>query len=231
MASSITVTCPECEKQLKATSEVLGKKIRCKACGATFVGRAAEEAATPATKPAPKKPAPKKDAKPGPKAAAPKAPDPNDDDDIAAYGVTHEYIGRRCPNCTEPMDEEQIVCLECGYNTSTRERIRRVKINDITGGDIFWWLLPGILCVIAIVILLTAWLLYVFLVTDASLGGDETWPGWLGLGGKGAKIYTGLVALFIIYKCTRFAIKRLIQHNRPPEMEDKSREDDEDEDD
>src|SRR3954454_23403484 len=44
MASSITVTCPECDKQLKASSEVLGKKIRCKACGATFVGRAAKEA-------------------------------------------------------------------------------------------------------------------------------------------------------------------------------------------
>jgi hypothetical protein len=234
MASSITVTCPECEKQLKATSEVLGKKIRCKACGATFVGRAAKEATTPAKKPAakkdvPKKDTPQKDAKAAPKAPAP-APD-DDDDDMAAYGVTHEYIGRRCPNCTEPVDEEQVVCLECGYNTSTRELTRRVKINDITGGDVFWWLLPGILCVIAALILLTAWLLYVFMVTEASLGGEETWMGWLGFGGKGAKIYTGLVALFIIYKCTRFAIKRLIQNNKPPEVEDKSREDDDEEDD
>ena len=40
-----------------------------------------------------------------------------------------------------------------------------------------------------------------------------------------------LVALFIIYKCTRFAVKRLIQDNKPPEHEDKSRDDDDDDDD
>src|SRR3954447_19486659 len=105
MASSITVTCPECEKQLKASSEVLGKKIRCKACGATFVGRASKDAAAPVKKPVAKKDAAEKDAKP----AAPKAPAPSandDEDDMKAYGVTHEYIGRRCPNCTEPMDDE-----------------------------------------------------------------------------------------------------------------------------
>ena len=232
MPSSITVTCPECEKQLKASSEVLGKKIRCKACGATFVGRASKDAAAPAKKPAPKKPAPKQDAKP----AAPKAPAPsaNDDEDAGAYGVTHEYIGRRCPNCTEPMDEEQVVCIECGYNTTTRERVRRVKINDTTGGDVFWWLLPGILCVIAGIALLTLWLLYVFMVNEATFGtaAEDVWYDFLG--GKGMKIYSGLIALFIIYKCTRFAIKRLIHENRPPEIEDKSKEsdnDDEDDDD
>ena len=224
MASSITITCPECEKSLKASSEVLGKKIRCKACGATFVGRAATDAPAPA-----KKPAPKKDAKPAPKAPAPSADD--DDDDIKAYGVTHEYIGRRCPNCTEPIDEEQIVCLECGYNNSTRERVRRVKINDTTGGDIFWWLLPGILCVLAVIVLLTLWLLFVFLIKETTFGSEaeDVWYGFLG--GKGMKIYTGLIALFIIYKCTRFAIKRLITENRPPEVEDKGREGDDDEED
>jgi hypothetical protein len=217
MASSITITCPECEKQLKASSEVLGKKIRCKACGATFVGRATKEPPAPAKKSAAIKPAPK-----------PPAPKPEDDDDLAAYGVTHEYLGRRCPNCTEPMDEEQVVCLECGYNTSTRERVRRVKINDTTGGDVFWWLLPGILCVIAILVLLTLWLLYVFMVSEASFGIEEPWYDFIG--GKGAKIYTGLIALFIIYKCTRFAIKRLITENRPPEVEDKTLDSDDDED-
>ena len=220
MASSITITCPECEKSLKASSEVLGKKIRCKASGATFVGRAAKDAPAPAKKPPAKKPA----AKP--------APPVDDDNDMSAYGVTHEYIGRRCPNCTEPIDEEQVVCLECGYNTSTRERVRRVKINDTTGGDVFWWLLPGILCVIAILTLLTLWLLFVFLVFETTFGSEaeDVWYGFLG--GKGMKIYTGLIALFIIYKCTRFAIKRLITENRPPEVEDKGREgDDDDEDD
>ena len=218
MASPIIVTCPECDKQLKASTEVLGKKIRCKACGATFVGRATEEAAPV------KKAVAKKDAKPAAKAPAP-APHPNDDNDVAAYGVTHEYLGRRCPNCTEPLEEGHIVCLECGYNTLTRERARRVKVNDTTGGDVFVWLLPGILCVLAAIIVLTAWLLFVFMVNEESFG-KEVWYDFLG--GKGMKIYTGLIALFIIYKCGRFAVKRLIQDNKPPEQEDKSREEEED---
>ena len=104
-------------------------------------------------------------------------------------------------------------------------RIRRVKVNDTTGGDVFWWLLPGILCVLASIIVLTAWLLFVFMVNEASFG-TEAWYDFLG--GKGMKIYTGLISLFIIYKCARFAIKRLIQNNKPPEQEDKSRKDDED---
>ena len=168
MASSITVTCPECEKQLKASSEVLGKKIRCKACGATFVGRAAKEAAAARRQEARRQEGRQARRPEGRRPQGP--PSADDDDDMKAYGVTHEYIGRRCPNCTEPMDDEQVVCLECGYNTSTRERVRRVKINDTTGGDIFWWLLPGILCVIAIITLLTLWLLYVFMVSEASFG-------------------------------------------------------------
>ena len=216
MASSIILTCPECDKQLKASTEVLGKKIRCKACGATFVGRAANDAA-PA-----KKDAAKKDGKP-----TAKAPNPNDDNDMTPYGVTHEYLGRRCPNCTEPLDEEQIVCIECGYNTSTRERARRVKVADTTGGDVFWWLLPGILSVLAIIILLTAYLLYVFMVNELTFGKD-VWYDFLG--GKGMKIYAGLISLFIIYKCGRFAVKRLILDNKPPEQEDKSREEDENDD-
>ena len=225
MASSITITCPECEKQLKASSEVLGKKIRCKACGATFVGRAAKEPTAPA-----KKAAPKQAVKP---AAKPPAPSPaeDDEDDGKAYGVTHEYLGRRCPNCTEPVEESQVVCIECGYNSSTRERARKIKVADTTGGDVFWWLLPGILCVIAVVILLTVYLLFVFLVSEASFSDNGSEPWYDFLGGKAIKIYTGLMALFIIYKCTRFAIKRLIQDNKPPEHEDKSRDDDDDEDD
>ena len=212
---AITITCPECDKQLKASSEVLGKKIRCKACGATFVGK---DTSAPD-----KKSATKKDAKPAAKAPKPAA-NPADDDDVTSYGVTHEYIGRRCPNCTEPMDDKQTVCLECGYNTTTRERVRRIKVKDTTGGDVFLWLLPGMICVLVSIIVLTIWLLYVFMVDETSFG-NEVWYDFLG--GKGAKIYTGLLSLFIIYKCTRFAIKRLIQDNKPPEHEDQSREDDE----
>jgi DNA-directed RNA polymerase subunit RPC12/RpoP len=227
MASSITVTCPECDKQLKASSDVLGKKIRCKACGATFVGRAAKEAPVKEApvKEAPAKKAPaKKGAKPAQKDKP--APSANDDNDIAAYGVTHEYLGRRCPNCTTPLDEEQIVCLECGYHTLTRQRARTVKVVDTTGGDIFLHLLPGILCVVLILIVLTLQLLYIFMVNVEMF--NEAWYDFLG--DKMCKIYSSLISALIIYKSGRFAVNRLFINNKPVEVEDKSRDDDEDED-
>lgn len=230
MASSIIITCPECEKQLKASSDVLGKKIRCKGCGATFVGRAAKDAAPAKKDVAKKAPAKKEVAKEDAKPAA-KAPAPADDNDMTAYGVTHEYIGRRCPNCTLPMNEEQVVCIECGYNTTTRDRIRRVKVNDITTGDIFVWQLPAYLYILLSLVLVTLWLLFVFLVSEATFAdqGIETWYDFLG--GKALKIYSGLISLFIIYLCIRFAVKRLAYEPRPPEQEDKSRADDDDDED
>ena len=61
MATTIVISCPECDKQIKAPAELEGKKIRCKGCGHTFVVRASAAAGDgdgPAAKPAKKKPAP-----------------------------------------------------------------------------------------------------------------------------------------------------------------------------
>ena len=48
MATTVTVTCPECKKQLKAPPEIVGKKIRCKGCEHIFVAKADGEPAKPA---------------------------------------------------------------------------------------------------------------------------------------------------------------------------------------
>ena len=53
----------------------------------------------PAKKPAAKKPAAKAT---------------SGEDEEGAYGMTEEYLGPRCPNCANAMEEGDIVCLHCG---------------------------------------------------------------------------------------------------------------------
>jgi len=215
MASTITITCPECDKQLKASSEVLGKKIRCKGCGATFSARAAAGDAAPPKKPSKKDKEEK--AKGGGKSAE-KAKKPSDEgEDENPYGVTEEYLGRRCPDCANAMDEEDVICLHCGYNTTTRQKARTRKVVDITGGDVFMWLLPGILCAIGAITVITLDALYVFMVGEGTVVDPDSWipdPGKIQ-----PKIYATLIALFIAYKLGYFAVMRLIVHNKPPEVE------------
>ena len=43
MPASITIVCPECDKEMKAPADVAGKKIRCKGCGAMFVACADDD--------------------------------------------------------------------------------------------------------------------------------------------------------------------------------------------
>ena len=43
MAEKVSITCPECAKQLQAPAEILGRKIRCKGCNAVFVAQKAAE--------------------------------------------------------------------------------------------------------------------------------------------------------------------------------------------
>src|SRR5947209_4142238 len=116
MADTVSVTCPECGKNINMPEEILGRKVRCKGCGESFVARA--------SRPADKK---KADKKPEPaKKAAGKTPAKKvveeEEEDSNPYGVTEEYLGPRCPECANPMEEGQVVCLECGYNTQSRHK-------------------------------------------------------------------------------------------------------------
>src|SRR5262245_55958990 len=131
MADMITIICPECEKSIKAPESVVGKKIRCKGCGEIFTAKA-----------------PKSRGKPKPGKSKAKKGDEEDEGE-GAYGITEEYLGARCPDCTEKMGEGDIICLNCGYNTVTRMKPQPRKVRETTGGDVFLWLLPGILCALA----------------------------------------------------------------------------------
>jgi DNA-directed RNA polymerase subunit M/transcription elongation factor TFIIS len=198
MASTITVTCPECDKQLKAPSDSIGKKIRCKACGATFSARAA---AAKADKSAVAKSKSKDELEP----------------DTAAYKMREEYIGRRCPYCANALEEEDRVCLNCGYNTLTREKASMKKIAETTGADITLWLIPGILCAFLVLIALGLCTWY-WLGVDKESFGDE-WYAFIG--GQMMKMYATLLALFISWYAGKFAVKRLIFNYMPPEVEEK----------
>ncbi len=230
--ASITVTCPECAKQIKAPAEVAGKKIRCKGCGHTFAARADKGGADNATgiqAPAPGKPG-AKPAKPGPDKPAEKPNAPykfadDDDEGPAQYGVTDLDTTPRCPHCANEMEsEEAVVCLHCGYNTLTRERVTTKKVRDVTGGDQFMWLLPGILCAVLAFFLLT----WAVLNTVGYYQMD--WEEFREKHGESAKygkqgavccvIWWWVLMLWGAYKSGRFAIKRLFINNTPPEVEE-----------
>jgi DNA-directed RNA polymerase subunit M/transcription elongation factor TFIIS len=198
MASTITITCPECDKQMKAPAEVLGKKIRCKGCGATFPARAPRGA--------------------GKQAARKPSKQASDDEDATPYGVTEEKFSARCPQCANALEsEDAVICLRCGYNIVTRVQARTRKVRDVTGFDVFLWLLPGILCVLAVIGLLTFDILYCVLMNEETINREE-WYGFVA--SLGIKIWIVVPTLFLMFLATKFAIKRLILDNKPPEIEE-----------
>jgi hypothetical protein len=200
MAGNITINCPECDKPLKASSDLLGKKIRCKACGAVFPARGDSGQAAPKGK----KPAKKGDADP----------------DTVAYKMTEEYLGRRCPYCANAMEEGARICLECGYDTMTREKANLRKVRETTGFDIFMWLLPAGLVALLVLGLLGGCTWYWLGVDKTTFGPEDVWYSALAAS-LFTKVYLSVIVLFIAFFGGRFAIRRLVFHYMPPEIEEK----------
>lgn len=223
MAAAITVECPECEEKLRAPEDARGKKVRCKSCGHAFVVPAAPKAAAkaPAKPPAksPAKPNAKAQAKP---AAAPKAPAPapvpppaDDEGDAKPYGVVTLELSHRCPECANELEsEEAVICLACGYNTQTRTRHLTKKVYEPTGGERFMWLLPGILSAIGFLSLIGFDIFYWMEMPDLT---KDHWYEFLGSGAIIMWVIIG--SLFGMFYAARFAIKRLVFHPNPPEVE------------
>jgi hypothetical protein len=239
MATPIAVSCPECHKQIKAPPEVAGKKIRCKACGHTFVAKAAPDK-RPAKAPAPADEVPvspleedsdilplqeDKDAldqvkaMPARKAKTPakKKPSNSDDDedeDGNPYDVTDTEDNTRCPHCAGELEEGQVVCLECGYNTITRQRVTKViKTIEHDFWDWFLWLLPGGICAFVVLLLIVWDLVYCLLVN--TWVSPDSWT--IIFAHYGIKIWMVIISLFGMYLAGKFAVKRLVFNYRPPE--------------
>src|SRR5258708_5085645 len=130
MADTLTIGCPECGKQFKVPATAAGKKVRCKTCGEVI---------------------PVAGGKSGGKPAPAAAYGDDLDDDGKPYVLTNTVLSARCPECAHDMQEGDVICLKCGYNTTTRERARMKKTIDITGLDVFLWLLPAIMAALVVI--------------------------------------------------------------------------------
>lgn len=178
----------------------MGKKVRCKACSLTFVA----------------------EVKKNPNAKNSSTDD--DESDGKAYGLTEESLVPRCPNCAnELLSEKAIICHHCGYNNRTRMAGITRKTYDITGGDVFLWLLPGILAAIFAITILVFDILF-YLKIDAWVqpgeGTDSKEGPWYEFMAHGSvKLWTGIFSLFFLFFLSKFAINRLILNNKPPEVE------------
>jgi DNA-directed RNA polymerase subunit RPC12/RpoP len=203
--ATIAISCPKCESQINVPPELEGKKIRCKECSYVFVVKVppGAKAAVKAEKPAKGK------------EAAPAAAQADDDEDANPYKMTDQSMLPRCAYCAKEMEsEEQVVCLHCGYNHRTRERIQTEKTYNPTGGEWFVHLLPGILCAIVV-------LLAILTIVDCFLFRAEKEAAWeeatVNIYRLGLAIWRAVIAAFIGFVAARFAVKRLILHPRPVE--------------
>src|SRR5262245_25667428 len=136
---------------------------------------------------------------------------------IKSYPVGAIKDAPRCPFCAGDLEEEdQVICLHCGYNLLTRERLESRILEPVTGGDQFMYLLPGILC--ALGALLCAGFAVCLWLPSSVLDWGPDWKAWV-QDGEFLKIYTSVGLGFAIFFLGRFALKRLVLHPHPPEKE------------
>lgn len=218
MATPILIVCPKCGKRVKAPQNVLGKKVRCKFCQAAFVASTGGAKTQPAK---PEKPSKGKGAAKSPADKGTNKPSrlrlDDEDEDPNPYILQDMSLAPRCPDCANEIDEGQVICLYCGYNLRTRERAKTRKIYDQTFKDYFWWLLPGIACALAVFSLIgfNAWYLTKFndLIDDNSAWYLYVWSI------SGIKLWVVIMSIGGVWYAGKFAVKRLILHPRPPEVE------------
>jgi len=257
---TMVISCPECGTKMKVPESTFGKKVRCKKCEQVFPVRPPRKAAAVEDDEEEPKPAPPravksaKDVKPPPpkpgkgdKPAPPKPPPPpakpttvpgeDAEDDGKAYGVTDDKLGYRCPQCASEMPSEDAkICLNCGFNTLTRAQARTRRVKETTGGDKFLWLLPGILSVLAILLMIGYWFFHHYALPDmvvdrwddmltiakddrrAALD-DENMPWHSMFFRPWFELWMGISFGFLSFFAVKFAVKRLILHPNPPEVE------------
>ena len=204
----IKITCPECKKVIAVPPDLLGKKVRCKGCSKVFE----------AQKPAP----PKETAKPAEEDKKKQQAGDDPDDDGKAYGMHDTILQARCPNCAKELSsEDAVLCIFCGYNNLTRQIAQTRKTYDITGADIFFWNLPGIIGVVICLILLTFNLVYMLKIDEwCSPEEGKTDAPWFGFLAHGSiKLWLYIFSGFILFTVGKFSFIRLVYENRPKEEE------------
>jgi predicted Zn finger-like uncharacterized protein len=200
MADTITIACPECDKPFAVRPETVGKKVRCKGCDHVFIVKAPGGAAKP------------------PPAKAKAALD-DDEEDSNPYGITDVKLGPRCPHCANALEsEDTIVCLTCGYNVLTRQKAETRKVEDVTAGRKFVWLLPAFLCILFSIGLVVFDTIYCMKIENWLGGTKDDWY----MNDKlhfALKLWLWIFSLGGIYLMCKYAFIRLVFHPSPPEIE------------
>jgi hypothetical protein len=221
MADTLKVACPKCKTVMQVSTDLRGKRIKCTSCAAVIAIPAAKAPAAPA-KAVPAKGVPAKATAPqaAEKAAIPAKTAGHDEE----WGVIQSYAVERtedkpvCPFCAHELEEDQVVCLNCGFDLLKRDRHSSRVIAPKTKMQYFIWWLPAMICLgfamgfLALIIML--WLG----VPDF---GALDWmqrkprpdhPRW-------GYMYGTVVFGIIVFLTGRFALKRFIFHPHPPDQE------------
>lgn len=230
----MVVDCPKCKNQLKGPPEIQGKKVRCKRCGTKFRIPSPGEAAKPGESgPARKALGPgdsdhsdsqnpyafADDGGTGGKSTSKPSSLPNAFAKATPYGVTDLDLIPRCPHCAKELEsKDAVICLNCGYNLETRTFAKTKVVYEITSQDRMHWLMPGVLCVVGIILIVAfdGWFCF---------GLDGMWASWEQYVPpsftKGLRAWFVFVTCFGIWFAGRFAYKRLVLNPTPPEVEKK----------
>ena len=204
MPAALLVVCSGCQTRYQVPPVLAGKKIRCKNCGGVIPVPRVAATAKPVAKATPK-----------PQTADAPAPKAEEWGQITAYEVITEKDKPRCPHCAHDMDEGEIVCLNCGYNTMTRERLPAQVLEPVTGSDYFMWLLPGIIC--AVLALFSLFMLQSIFTRFPYLEFLD-WMYFDRLENKAIPSYMAIFFIMDIWGLSYFAVKRLILNPHPPDV-------------
>jgi DNA-directed RNA polymerase subunit RPC12/RpoP len=221
MADVPPIQCPSCRKKFKSKADLRGKRIRCPFCSESFIVPMEElEELEEVGDEEPAKAPTKTDAA---KADAdPDAPIPlaADDDEWSKtgdnpYGVTEIDLAPRCPNCAHEMPSaDAVVCLNCGYNTLTREWGKTEKLLGVSMSQHTMYLLPGFLCLFCLIscmidrmIFSTLWPFWI---------ADVNWLQWTDY--EGLRMWGTMIGLFCIFGLGRFCYRRFIVKPIPDEL-------------
>jgi DNA-directed RNA polymerase subunit M/transcription elongation factor TFIIS len=222
-APGIRITCPNCQQQMAVPEAVRGKKVRCKKCGGVVPVPAGGVDTRVRTEQAQAK-------------ATTKAVEEEEGLAKDPYGVTETSLAPRCPHCAYELDPpDSRICLHCGYDMIHRQRRPSIKTYDRTGGDWFWWLLPGVACLLGFFLIIAFGIYYHFFLpsdlfnrweqNQAAANGDrfktvektadESY--WVYIFHPGIEVWLYVFFLWLMWKSGKFAVKRLVLNYMPPE--------------
>jgi predicted Zn finger-like uncharacterized protein len=217
MATPLAISCPACKKQYQVPVEAAGKKVRCKACGQSFVVPSGADNVVHAAPAAPAKTAPAKRAG----LAAKKTYDTQEEEkvDLDPYDVTESDVKARCPHCAKELSEEHaVVCIHCGYDIRIRSQRQTKRTLETTFQDRVQWMMPGVLCLITAVVFAGIILFLWFGLTPLIQGRYKS--AWFSfVDAKMWKVWGSVFCGFGAFFTGRFAFERLILHPNPPEEE------------